>query len=72
MIDPVENKMSLFNEIMVSLYLYLIITLTDYNQKVNPLKQECGLALVAVIVLTFVVNLTKAGVLISKAFRSYR
>ena len=38
MLDHVENKISLFNEIMVSLFLYVMITLTEYNQKVNPLK----------------------------------
>ena len=37
-LEPVENYISLFNEIMVSMYLYLMITLTEYNQKENPLK----------------------------------
>lgn len=68
MLVHVENKISLFNEIMVSLFLYVIITLTEYNQKVNPLKHECGMALVAIIVLTFSVNVMKAVVLIYKAF----
>ena len=29
--DPVENMISLFNDLMVSLFLYVLITLTDYN-----------------------------------------
>jgi hypothetical protein len=29
--DEVEHRLSLFNEVMVSLYLYLLLTLTDYN-----------------------------------------
>ena len=35
---PLENHLSLFNEFMVTLYMYLMITLTDYNQKENPLR----------------------------------
>ena len=36
--EPLENLLSLFNEFMVTLYMYLMITLTDYNQKENPLR----------------------------------
>ncbi len=35
--DPLENKISLFNEFMVSIYLYLLLGLTDFNH-VNPYR----------------------------------
>jgi hypothetical protein len=30
MIEPLENKMTLFNEVMVSVNLYLMLLLTDF------------------------------------------
>lgn len=33
--EPIENRISLFNESMVSIYLYIMLGLTDFNS-VNP------------------------------------
>jgi len=41
---------------MISLYLYLLFSLTDYNQDVS-LREPAGLALVGIICVTVVVNI---------------
>jgi hypothetical protein len=41
---------------MVSLYLYLLFSLTDYNQDVS-LREPEGLALVGIICITVVINI---------------
>jgi hypothetical protein len=56
--DSFENKMAFFNELMVSLYLYLLISLTDYNLS-DDLYDPCGIALLSVVILCFVVNFLK-------------
>jgi hypothetical protein len=46
----------MFNEVMVSVYLYLLMSLTDYN----PLREDIGFALMVVVVIAVAVNLIKA------------
>ncbi len=58
MIERDENFISIFNEIMVSIYLIVSTSLTGH-QGPNPKQAECGMALVAIILLTFAVNLIK-------------
>ena len=41
---------------MVSVYLYLLMSLTDFN----PLREDIGLALMVVVVIAVAVNLLKA------------
>ncbi len=50
--------MLLFNEIMVSIYLYVLISLTDYNDDAD-LFENCGIALLTVVMLSFAVNFLK-------------
>ena len=47
---------SLFNEVIASIYLYLLMSLTDYN----PLREDIGFALMVVVVIAVAVNLIKA------------
>lgn len=58
MSEPSENKMALFNECMVTLYLYTLISLTDYNS-VNNWKEECGILLSTIVILSFMANFFK-------------
>ncbi|TNV86287.1 hypothetical protein FGO68_gene17282 [Halteria grandinella] len=55
---PLENSMSLFNELMASLYLYGLFTLTDSMGR-NLVKEECGLAMLLLVLFTISVNLLK-------------
>ncbi len=50
--------MLLFNEIMVSVYLYVLISLTDYNDDAD-LFENCGIALLTIVMLSFTVNFLK-------------
>ena len=56
--DYFENSILFFNEIMVSIYLYVLISLTDYNDDAD-LFENCGIALLAVVMLSFAVNFLK-------------
>lgn len=53
-----ENKMSIFNEVMATCYLYTLIGVTDYMGP-NQLKEQCGLVLLAIVSFTISVNLLK-------------
>ena len=53
-----ENYLSAFNELMVQVYIYLMMALTEYNGS-NPFRSEIGLCLVAVILLSLTVNIAK-------------
>ena len=54
-----ENRMLLFNESMVSAYIYILFVLTDFFAEINPERENCGIALVATLLFTFLVNLIK-------------
>lgn len=51
--------LALFNEAMVSLFLYFMIVLTDFNLN-NELKTDISQGIVFVLGLTLTVNLIKA------------
>jgi hypothetical protein len=55
---PLENRLALFNELMVSSYLYLLILLSDFNYE-DAFREEAGWGLLAVIFLSCFVNLGK-------------
>jgi hypothetical protein len=55
--EPIDNWMALFNEIMVSTYLYVSISLTGFNS--NSLFTNSGTALMGVIIFTTGVNFLK-------------
>lgn len=52
------NAHSLFNEVCVSLYLYIMLILSDFAG-VNTLRNECGWALVFLLMIVQLVNLCK-------------
>jgi hypothetical protein len=53
-----ENSMLVFNELMVSAYLYVLISLTDYNDE-SDLFDSCGIVLLTIVMITFGVNFIK-------------
>lgn len=53
-----ENNMSLFNELMTSVYLYILMMLTDFNAD-SPLRETFGLMLLGTVLFTFFVNIVK-------------
>ena len=55
---PLENRLALFNELMVSSYLYVLILLSEYNYE-NAFREEAGWGLLGVIFLSCFVNLGK-------------
>ena len=61
-LEGYENKFLLFNEAMVTLYLYLMILLTDYNSNIS-LRNIEGLMLLSIVFLSFTVNFGKVLVL---------
>ena len=63
-----DNRISLFNEVMVSLYIYLLYTLTDYSSIVD-FRDEIGWALLAVIFLSTLVNFAKFFFIIFQGIR---
>jgi hypothetical protein len=52
------NAHTLFNEFCVSLYLYIMLILSDFAG-VNPLRDECGWALVFILMIVQLVNFLK-------------
>jgi hypothetical protein len=50
--------MLFFNETMVSLYLYILTSLTDFNDD-EDLFDNCGIALLSVVLISFAVNFLK-------------
>jgi hypothetical protein len=59
-----ENKAFTFNEIMVSLYLYTLLHLTDFFGE-NEYRVEAGYVLISIILASVFVNLAKFFILIS-------
>jgi hypothetical protein len=62
--DEIEHKLALFNESMVSVYLYLLLSLTDYFP--NPSRDASGWALLSVVFVSIVVNFLKFFYLIAR------
>ncbi len=56
-----ENKMSLFTEFMVSIYLYLLLCLTDYMLDLSFIRDPLAMALVSVIAFAVFINLLVFG-----------
>ena len=57
-IEPLDNKISLFNELMISLYLYVLISLLGFAQN-QKLRNLCGLIQVSIIFLSILINTLK-------------
>jgi hypothetical protein len=54
-----EHRMSIFNELAVSLYLYLLMCLTDFHGWDN-LREHFGFALFILVAFTLLINLLVA------------
>ncbi|TNV73331.1 hypothetical protein FGO68_gene16603 [Halteria grandinella] len=57
-LDKLEQNISLFNELMTSTYLYVMLCLTDYNYE-SPLREVYGMVLLGSVMVTFMVNIAK-------------
>ncbi len=66
--SPIENKVSVFNEVMVSLYLYTLMDLTDFFGE-NKHREEAGYILVSIILLSVLINFIKFFVLVFREAR---
>jgi hypothetical protein len=66
--SPIENNVSVFNEVMVSLYLYTLLHLTDFFGN-NIYRQESGYVLVGIIFVSVSVNLIKFFALIIREIK---
>ena len=51
-----DNRMLMFNELTVTLYLYVLLMLTDYNDSVDAFD-TLAIILLGVIIVAFLVNL---------------
>jgi len=67
--SDLENGMLMFNEIMVSVYLYILLVLTDFFAEVNPHRENSGWALVLALLVTFAVNLIKFLIVLGMRLR---
>ena len=67
-VDPLDNKLSLFNDIMVTVYLYLLLALglSDLNREI------LGFALLGIVFLSTLVNTLKTVVMFIIKFRHLR
>jgi len=61
-----ENEIAIFNEVMVCIYLYAMITLTDYNYT-NSKRAESSTFLAFIVLLSAGMNFLKFLLLLSKA-----
>ena len=70
--DRTDKLFSMFNEIMVSANLYVLLTLTDYNTQLDY-RENCGIILILLIGLAFTVNLARTLVMMTvTAYREIR
>ena len=58
MLKKLDNQMQLFNEIMVSIYLYLLLCLTDFMGE-HEVRDKIAWALLSTVVFTVLVNFLK-------------
>ena len=66
--SPIENKVSVFNELMVSLYLYTLMHLTDFFGD-NYYREDAGYVLVGIIFVSVAVNMMKFFALIIREIK---
>ena len=57
-----ENCIAIFNEIMVSAYIYVLLPMSEYNGPVN--REKMGMILLGIVLTTVLINL---GVVVSRA-----
>ncbi len=56
--DQLDQYINLFNEFGASVYLYLMMVLTDFNGE-NPHRNTIGLAMLVLVILVVLVNIVK-------------
>jgi len=56
---PIENRLMLFNEVMISMYLYTLIALSDFAPDSYSVRLYSGWTLLGIIFFSCVVNLSK-------------
>ena len=66
--SPIENRFSVFTEVMVSLYLYTLLNLTDFFGD-NHHRDEAGYVLVAIIFASVAANFIKFFTLVLREIR---
>jgi hypothetical protein len=66
--SPFDNRASIFNELMVSLYLYTLMHLTDFFGD-NYYREVSGYILVGIIFVSVAVNLIKFLALVIREIR---
>jgi hypothetical protein len=66
--SPIENRFSVFNEVMVSLFLYTLLDLTDFVGD-NYHREETGYVLVVIIFLSVAANFIKFFILVLRDLR---
>ena len=68
--DKRENLIAVFIEVMVSLYLYVLLLLTDYWGE-NEYREQAGTGLVTVVGFSVFVNLTKLTHNVTREVKEY-
>ena len=63
--ESIDIKISIFNEIMTSVYLYFTLCLTDFFGMIT-LREEIGFCLLGAIFLTVLVNIVKTFYVVIK------
>jgi|1048.fasta_scaffold228004_1 hypothetical protein len=67
---PLDNHLQLLNEAMITFYLLMLGSLTDYNQ-VNPYKTEIAYTMLATIMANIAINFLKAFADLSRMLKIY-
>jgi hypothetical protein len=67
MLKKLDNRMLLFNEVMVSIYLYLLLCLTDFMVE-HEKRENIAWVLVIVVIFTVVANLVKFLIVLDWCF----
>ena len=57
--DLIDNRVSIFNELMVSAYLYVMMTLSDYNEDLAQTSYYMNIALSTIVITSTGINLLK-------------
>lgn len=69
MLDQLELKIFVFNEVTVTVYLYLLIGVTDILPKTFVIKTYVGWAMLSIVFLSAAVNIIKTLIKIALGIR---
>jgi len=68
-IDPLDQKISFFNEMAVSIYLYLMLCLTDFHGD-NSMRDDIGLFLLFLVIFIIGINVIKSMFIYGKFLKN--